>query len=161
MSKLKYIKGDLLELAWMDGMFDVIVHGCNCQCLMGGGIAKLIRERFPQAAEADYATEAGDIRKLGGWTSAEVRSFVRSFIIINAYTQYTTSNTKDVFEYTAFKLILQKLAHIYGHASIGLPYIGMGLAGGDASIIIPMIEDFAITVSKTGGSVTLVEYDKH
>lgn len=157
MLKLKYIKGDLLDLATKEGMFDVIVHGCNCQCIMGNGIARQIKQRFPQAAEADYATKAGDIRKLGGWTYAAVGGC----IIINAYTQYTTSKTKDVFEYTAFKLILQKLAHIYGHARIGLPYIGMGLAGGDASIIIPMIEEFAIAVAKTGGSVTLVEYDKH
>lgn len=154
---LKYIKGDLLELAVTDGMFDVIVHGCNCQCLMGGGIARQIKQRFPQAAEADYATKAGDIKKLGNWTSANAGSV----IIINAYTQYTTSNTKDVFEYAAFKLILQKLAYIYGHAHIGLPMIGCGLAGGDASIIIPMIEDFANAVAKAGGSVTLVEYDKH
>jgi O-acetyl-ADP-ribose deacetylase (regulator of RNase III) len=32
------IPGDLLRLA-LDGRFDVIVHGCDCQCQMGKGIA--------------------------------------------------------------------------------------------------------------------------
>ena len=33
---------------------------------------------------------------------------------------------------------------------------GMGLAGGDATRIMPMIENFAIKVAERGGSVTLV-----
>jgi O-acetyl-ADP-ribose deacetylase (regulator of RNase III) len=35
---MKRREGDLLELA-LAGNFDVIVHGCNCQCTMGAGIA--------------------------------------------------------------------------------------------------------------------------
>lgn len=36
---MKTMLGDLLSLA-IDGRFDVIVHGCNCQCTMGAGIAQ-------------------------------------------------------------------------------------------------------------------------
>jgi hypothetical protein len=68
------------------------------------------------------------------------------------------SRGTDVFEYTAFELILQKLLFAYGDKRIGLPYIGMGLAGGDPDTIIPMIRDFAEDVAKIGGSVTLVEF---
>jgi O-acetyl-ADP-ribose deacetylase (regulator of RNase III) len=149
---LKYTKGDLLELAITD--FDVIVHGCNCQCMMGGGIAKQIARKYLTAEVVDFKTRAGDYKKLGTWTEVDVGPF----IIINAYTQFRTSCSEDVFEYTAFKLILQKLLHEYGNKKIGFPYIGMGLAGGDSSIIIPMIESFAIDVAKKGGSVTLVEF---
>ncbi|PMU98153.1 phosphatase, partial [Pseudomonas sp. GP01-A4] len=30
------VRGDLLHLA-RQGDFDVIIHGCNCQCAMGKG----------------------------------------------------------------------------------------------------------------------------
>jgi hypothetical protein len=68
------------------------------------------------------------------------------------------SRGHDVFEYSAFKLILQKVEHYYGDKRLGLPYIGMGLAGGNKEIIMALIEHFAINVSAKGGSVTLVEY---
>ena len=79
--------------------------------------------------------------------------------IINAYTQFRTSSfVCDVFEYEGFAKILNTLASEYPSGNFGLPYIGMGLANGNPSRIIPMIEKFANQVTSTGGSVTLVEY---
>jgi len=56
---MKTIKGDLIALA-LSGKFDVIVHGSNCFCTMGAGIAKTIKETFPAAYRADLATKKGD-----------------------------------------------------------------------------------------------------
>ena len=155
---LKHTKGNLIDLAEA-GAFDVIVHGCNCFNTMGSGIAKEIRERYPMVFAIDSLTESGDIMKLGCWTEVEPSTF----LIINAYTQYgykgATMNV-DLFEYTSFQLILQKLASLHGKKDFGFPYIGMGLAGGDKPIIMAMLEDFAIQVSAIGGSVTLVEFGK-
>jgi O-acetyl-ADP-ribose deacetylase (regulator of RNase III) len=151
---LKHTKGNLLDLAEA-GEFDVIVQGCNCFCTMGGGIAREIRERYPNVAEVDAITTKGDYNKLGNYTK-EVA--VGKFIVINAYTQYDMSTGEDVFEYSAFALILQKIERLYGNYSIGLPYIGMGLAGGKKEVIMPMIEYFAEKISAKGGSVTLVEF---
>ena len=151
---LKHTKGNLLDLA-EGGEFDLIVQGCNCFCRMGSGIAKEIRARYPAAWEADYETEMGDMFKLGSFTTADTGKF----LIVNAYTQYDTSkHGEDVFEYGSFDVILKKLAHAYGNRRFGLPYIGMGLAGGDRERILAMIETFAKTVSTKGGSVTLVEF---
>lgn len=147
-------KGNLLDMAEA-GKFDLVVHGCNCYCAMGAGIARQIRERYPQVAAVDSQTMRGDYLKLGNWTVGRATDH---FQIINAYTQYDPSTNEDVFEYTAFQLILQKLVRVYGDKRIGLPYIGMGLAGGDRDIIIPMIEWFAEQVSEKGGTVTLVEF---
>lgn len=36
---MKEINGDLVEMA-DNGQFSLIVHGCNCQSVMGSGIAK-------------------------------------------------------------------------------------------------------------------------
>jgi O-acetyl-ADP-ribose deacetylase (regulator of RNase III) len=150
---LKHAKGNLIDMA-ENGDFDVIVQGCNCFNTMGGGIAREIRERYPLCAEIDNLTEAGEYMKLGNWTEYDQGTF----LIVNAYTQYNMSQGTDVFEYTAFQLILEKLAFVYPGKRFGLPYIGMGLAGGDKDIIIPMIRDFAERVALEGGTVTLVEF---
>jgi hypothetical protein len=102
-------------------------------------------------------TVKGDYNKLGTWTECDAGEKNR-FTVINAYTQYNMSTGEDVFEYAAFALILQKLEKAYGDKRIGLPYIGMGLAGGQKKVIIPMIEYFAQNVTDKGGSVTLVEF---
>jgi len=125
---IKHTKGNLLDLAEA-GEFDIVVQGCNCFNTMGGGIAREIRERYPQLAEVDNETMRGDYKKLGTWTCDTAGNNLYEFLIINAYTQYDMSKGEDVFEYTAFELILQKLCHAYGDKRIGLPYIGMGLAG--------------------------------
>jgi prophage maintenance system killer protein len=70
------------------------------------------------------------------------------------------SQGTDVFEYTAFQLILEKLTFMYGNKRIGLPYIGCGLAGGDQETILDMIERFAAQIAKRSGQVTLVEFSQ-
>lgn len=156
---LKHTKGNLLDLAEA-GEFDIVVQGCNCFNTMGGGIAREIRERYPEVAYVDSKTEKGDYNKLGNWTSEVVvrKNGMVEFDVVNAYTQYNMSQGIDVFEYVAFELILQKLIHVYGDKRIGLPYIGMGLAGGDRELILAAIEWFAMRVAKKGGTVTLVEF---
>lgn len=148
--------GDLLAQA-MKGKYHIIVQGCNCFCTMGSGIARQIREQFPRAYEADKATKSGDRNKLGTYSVA----LGKQFNIINAYTQYGFNRggaNEDVFEYEAFQKILDKLVEEYPGCRFGFPYIGMGLAGGDASRIIPMLEDFAEKIEATGGTATLVEF---
>jgi O-acetyl-ADP-ribose deacetylase (regulator of RNase III) len=152
-SVLKHAKGNLLDLAEA-GAFDIVVQGCNCFNTMGGGIAREIRERYPVAALVDDETLKGDYTKLGNFTTA----FTGKFLIVNAYTQYNMSQGTDVFEYTAFQLILEKITFTFPGKRIGLPYIGMGLAGGDKDTIIPMIEWFAERIALEGGTVTLVEF---
>lgn len=154
---LKHVKGNLLDLA-ETGEFDIIVQGCNCFNTMGGGIAREIRERYPSVAAVDASTTRGDYTKLGNWTVGLNDLNDPKFLIINAYTQYNMSTGEDVFEYTAFQLILEKLAFVYPGKRFGFPYIGMGLAGGERDIIIPMIEWFAERISAEGGTVTLVEF---
>lgn len=155
---LKFETGDLITLA-EEGRFDIIIHGCNCFNTMGAGIAKQIAKRYPEAARVDMGTSFGDINKLGNYTRYEAPNFE----IINAYTQYSvnfryTRDSSDMFEYEAFYLVLKKIARNYGAARYGLPYIGMGLAGGDKDRIIPIIENFANYITSIGGEVTLVKF---
>ena len=160
---LKHTKGNLLDLA-EQGKFDIIVHGCNCQNTMGSGIAAEIRERYPDAYDADTRQDqffGANYRylKLGNYSEVNVYPSSGKFKIINAYTQFNFAPRGiDHFEYDSFRVILQKLWHFYGNYDFGFPYIGMGLAGGDKLRIIAMLEDFAEKVTAKGGSVTLVEF---
>ena len=150
---LQHAKGNLLDMAEA-GDFDIVVQGCNCFNAMGGGIAREIAERYPMCAQIDSMTERGEYMKLGNWTEFDEGRFK----IINAYTQYNMSTGEDVFEYSAFELILQKLMHEFGDKRFGFPYIGMGLARGNKYVIMGMLEDFSKEVTAKGGTVTLVEF---
>lgn len=158
---LQLAKGNLIDMA-EQGLFDIIIHGCNCQNTMGSGIAKEIRERYPQVFDADSTmsyTYQNPVLKLGNFSVATDNPIDPKFEIVNAYTQLKyLPRGVDHFDYESFELILRKLAVISPDARYGFPYIGMGLAGGDKDRIIAMIQDFAEQVSATGGSVTLVEF---
>jgi O-acetyl-ADP-ribose deacetylase (regulator of RNase III) len=157
---LKQATGNLIDLA-IEGQFDVVLQGCNCWNTFGGGIAREIRLRLPEAYAADCQTIPGDIQKLGNYTSAKIMLLEHTFEVVNAYTQYDMSTGEDVFEYEAFQLILKKLlATEPDGLNWGFPLIGMGLAKGDPARILPMIEDFATQITANGGSVTLVTFNK-
>jgi O-acetyl-ADP-ribose deacetylase (regulator of RNase III) len=153
---LNVVKGDLLAQG-KSGQYDIIMHGCNCFNVMGGGIAAQIAQQFPDAHLADQETVRGDVGKLGSYTIG----MDGRLVILNCYTQYGISRDgADVFEYTALQRVLDKIQYRFGKWRIGLPMIGMGLAGGDAERIVPMIDAFALNVVRQGGTVTLVEYSR-
>ena len=85
---LKHAKGNLIDMAEA-GLFDIIVHGCNCQNVMGSGIAKEIRERYPRAYEVDSSmvTYQKPILKLGNFSVVADNPIDPKFEIVNAYTQ--------------------------------------------------------------------------
>lgn len=157
---MKIIQGNLLDLAEA-GEFDIIVQGCNCFCTQGHGLARQIRERYPQAYEVDRMTRKGDRNKLGEFSVAAADNFV----IVNAYTQYDYNRSgerRDVFEYEAFERVLENLYDRMTWGGVprrfGFPAIGQGLAGGDPVRIRAQLEKFAQKVEAAGGTVTLVEY---
>lgn len=142
---IKYVKGDLLELAER-GFFDVIVHGCNCFNTMGAGIAAQIAKKYRFAYEADQATKRGDIDKLGtySWSrkAAEKTTEDVLFTIINAYTQYHYGKGSVFFDYQAFETVLKTLKVKYHNKTrFGFPLIGCGHAGGDRERVLKILDD--------------------
>lgn len=149
---MKIIKGDLISLA-EEGMFEVIIHGCNCLCNMGSGIAKTIKAKYPQVYKADCETTKGDKEKLGSFTSTVV-GHQSSFIVVNAYTQYAYSRNKVDVDYDAVRKVFALIKQDYAGKRIGFPLIGAGLAGGDWNIIEAIIND-----ELEGEDHTLVKYE--
>lgn len=149
---MKTIHGDLIKLA-LEDKFDVIIHGCNCFCTMGAGIAKQIKEIFPEAYEADQKTEFGSKDKLGTYSSAKVTRENNEIIIINAYTQYSHGGSGILVDYEALRSVFKKIKSNFSGKRIGYPMIGAGLAKGDWNIISEIIDK-----KLNGEDHTLVEY---
>ncbi|MFC1516864.1 macro domain-containing protein [Thermodesulfobacteriota bacterium] len=149
---MKTVKGDLIKLA-LDGKFDVIIHGCNCYCTMGAGIARVIKNEFPEAYEADCKTEKGSKSKLGSYTYATVDRDSHRITVINAYTQHHYQGEGVKANYEAIRSVFESIKKDFSGKRIGYPKIGAGLAGGDWTIISKIIDD-----ALEGENHTLVEF---
>ena len=148
----KVLQGDLIQLA-LHGHFDLIIHGCNCQCAMGAGIAKTIKKFLPEAYLADQETKKGDEAKMGQYSSALIRRDQVQFTVINAYTQFHWRGKGVLVDYEALRKIFKDLKQDFPKARVGYPKIGAGFAKGDWQKISKIIdEEFA------GEDHTLVEF---
>jgi len=136
---MKTIKGDLIKLA-LDKQFDVIIHGCNCMCVMGAGIAKVIRNQFPEAYETDLQTEKGAMEKLGTITPATVKRDDHEVTVVNAYTQFDYKGSGVLVDYDAVRAAMRSVKQSFSGKKIGYPKIGAGLAGGDWDVIAKIID---------------------
>lgn len=138
-----YKHGDLMK-----AVEPFIVHGCNAQGVMGSGVAKLIRDRYPQAYEEYNAAyrEQGNHLFLGQtiWVNTAPHA------IINAVTQDRYGRDENVVyaDYDGIRKAFQSIneAAVLGKpgfdevTAVALPLIGAGLANGRWSIISEIIE---------------------
>ena len=140
----KIVNGDIIEMA-VEGKFDIIVHGCNCFNTMGSGIARQIKTVFPQAYEIDCQSIRGSKDKLGSFTYATVHltnARKSKIIIANAYTQYNYGKGGLYVDYDAVENSMKLIdAYFPLKLSVAYPKIGAGLAGGDWSIIDPILRN--------------------
>ena len=139
----------------LDIQTGVIVHGCNCQGVMGAGIALEIKNRFPEAYHEYKRIEQSRGLILGEICGVEVSP---NKFIINANTQDGYSRDKRAVSYDAiaecFKEVVSFVEAINTHRKINLgvffPQIGAGLGGGDWKIISAIIDAVVPdTISKT------------
>lgn len=150
---VKQIKGNLITLA-KKGEFEVILHGCNIFCTMGSGIAKSIKEEWPEAYDVDLLTKSGDTSKLG---TISFTHNIPNLTIVNCYTQEKYGRDVKVYaDYDAIEKAMIEVKSQFLGKKIGMPKIGAGLARGDWSIILPIIEK---VFCDPGDDVTIVELD--
>ena len=139
-----YLKGDLLE-----SNVDYICHQVNCRGRMGSGIAKQIRERFPEVYQV-YRERYEDAlrvldspdRMLGSTDIVQIPDSNQH--VVNMYSQRSYGyDGKRYTSYIAFKHILRELnTDIPTDCTIGFPKgIGCGLGGGNWVVISKMIEE--------------------
>lgn len=147
------VKADILDLinkSSENKTLNVLVSQCNCQNVMGKGIAKVISTAYPEVARADNATQAGDRAKLGTYTYARVKDNV---VIANAYGQYNygwlnpLDSTGRQTDYIALQKALTAIRDDFANESTQpvafyLPRaIGSGLAKGNYNTIRNILEE--------------------
>ena len=141
---VNYIKGNLL-----DSQCDYICHQVNCQGVMGSGIARQIRERFPIVHQAyldkhhRYVQLGVSPEKMLGSIDVILVDNFKGFVI-NMYSQATYGyDGKRYTSYDAFANALYEIKrNVPSGRIIGLPKnIGCGLGGGNWKVISALIEE--------------------
>ena len=146
---LIYEKGNLLS-----GKYNVICHQVNCKGVMGAGLAKQIRNKYP-FVYFDY-TRALQYENAGlGHIVVSHVDDGNCKIIISMFGQDGYGRDKKYTDYNAFKeclKTLKKTLDAYSTSfisSVAFPEnIGCGLAGGNWNIILPMIQEFADNIKQ-------------
>ena len=126
------------------GFFYVILHGCNCQATMGAGIAKTIKDRWPEVYEFDKNTYDAGMAKLGRFGSVVVKTRTeKDLIVVNCYTQEFPGGSIRPVNYEAIASCFEKVNEKFKGMDfkIGIPLIGCGLAGGNWNIVKTMAQE--------------------
>ena len=121
-----------------------IIHQANCMHTMGSGIARLIREKYPEAYAADVNSGTkGDSHRLG--TSSVAHVLTEDKYVFNLYGQY---NFGAMARFTSYDAIDRGLRKIETYArenhlsTLGLPKnMGCMRGGGSWPIVRAIIED--------------------
>lgn len=130
---MKYINGNLL-----DATSGIIVHGCNAQGVMGSGVAKAVKDKYPEAYQKYYAEYLHGLLT-PGWISVYNPS--RYLTIVSGITQEYYGRDKNVVyvDYDSLAEVFRKVKSIWPGVPVHIPKIGAGLANGDWEIISRII----------------------
>ena len=140
---IKYVDCDIFDMN-----VDIIGHQVNLHGIMSGGIAREIKERFPDVYE-EYReiclSESGLLGKMH-LTYAYVGGYMESELMIaNLFGQDESVGQRVLTNYSALASSLELLhqwASMLDKKTIALPYgLGCGIAGGDWNIVSKIIED--------------------
>lgn len=136
---ITYKRGNLLDVT--EG---IIVHGCNRQGVMGSGVAKAVKDKYP-GAFYQYVKDLNDWRNVGytgmGMISwYEVNDKLR---IASGITQktYGRSATFRFVSYDALDDVFKRVSAIAREeqVTVHIPLIGAGLGNGDWEVIETII----------------------
>lgn len=138
--KIEYLQGDLFQLA-EEHKIKYIAHGCNCQGVMGAGVALQIRNKFPSVyREYQLYCEHNKGSLLGMIEVVPV--FEVDIAIINCFTQDLYGRESFLVKYGAILECMKRInSHVPEGSKVIMPKIGAGLGGGNWEIISKIIEE--------------------
>ena len=115
-----------------------ILHGCNAQGVMGSGVAKALRDKYPEIYEPyrKYCQESKISEILG---KIFCHSISQSLCIGNAITQeYYGRDGRKYVSYDALDRVFRQISEFPGLEilqKIHMPKIGSGLGGGNWKVV--------------------------
>ena len=122
----------------------IIVHGCNAQGVMGSGIAKEVKARYPDCFNSYYSVCKGlqDQPILGCTINYSVPG--KDVVIVNGVTQlnYGREVGKRYISYAAVQEVFEDVLalSLKTGLEVNYPLLGAGYGGGDWSVISAIIE---------------------
>ena len=114
----------------------IIAHGCNSRGVMNSGVARQLREKYPQI----YEPYGRDTRGLGTMTLVKVSPYL---FVANLITQkdYGRDPSRVYVNYEALDMAMETLRAAAGHTQVvHFPMIGGGLGNGDKQRILKIME---------------------
>lgn len=152
---VKIIKGDITKAKQK-----VILHGVNCQGVMGSGVAKALYTKWPKV-KTDYLSIC-DEEFADGRTPDQLLGLVqpvrvtKTKKVLNCFTQQNYGYDKQVYlNYDALITCLSSVSlHCFSKKikEIAMPKIGCGLAGGDWEKVKKIVE-------RIFGNITVYVYE--
>lgn len=142
---MKIIEGDLLNT-----QDNIIGHQVNCYGIMGAGLAKQIKAKYPNVFK-EYLSlcnlyENRD-KRLDLLGQCQFVAIGKDKYIVNIFGQYGMGTSRQQTDYDALhRGLLELMSYsVKNELSVALPYgLGCGLAGGDWEIVSDMISDVFI-----------------
>jgi O-acetyl-ADP-ribose deacetylase (regulator of RNase III) len=138
---ISYVDGNVF-----DSDADVIAHGVNCMGAFGAGVAKQIRNRYPEVYRAYITKHTFEGWKLGDCQIVTLEDNSRQ--VANLATQFGYGykrGQKVLVSYDALRYSIRSLFKYCANnnLSLAMPQIGAGLAGGDWNTIKGILEEEA------------------
>lgn len=123
---------------------DVILHQVNCMGVMGSGVAKQVKNRYPKAFE--MYKEACDRRrdapeKLLGYAQAVLVEEEPAKYVGNLFAQFRYGRDRRHTDYDSLENCFRAANIIFKGLRVAIPYkIGCDRGGGDWSVVSSLIE---------------------
>lgn len=146
---MRHVKGDIF-----DSNADAILHQVNCMGVMGSGVAKQVRKKYPLVYESykSYCDERG---AEGVFNTIQICPIGAGRHIVNLFAQLRFGyDGKCYTEYDVLRNCLKMVNEYFAGKSVAIPYLmGCHRGGGDWGVVSKMIEATLVDCD-----VTLYEY---
>lgn len=137
---LQFVEGNLLDVS--EGY---VMHGCNAQGVMGSGVAKQLRDKYPRIYR-DYVAGLETVRYNRGNPLGEVFvSYITpKLFVCNAITQeFYGRDAKQYVDYGAIDRATEYVVQLArrDQSPVFIPdLLGAGLGGGNRDIILDIFQ---------------------
>lgn len=136
------VDGDVIEYFFKSGTDAAILHGANCQKVMGAGIADQIREKLQPLFYLDQYDTRSAFQRLGSYSAVVVGKVQDKVKIgVNLYSQFLPGPSFDMNAFInamkAFKLSIPPEQR--GNLTLYMPKIGCGIGGAKWEDVEPAI----------------------
>ncbi len=145
---MREVIGDILTPA-SGGASVVVCHQVNCMGVMGAGLARQIRDRFPEVFRA-YKKQCLAWKHNPGGNLGDVlycpAGDEAGYVVANIFGQLSYGIGRRQTDYDAVRDGLRNIAASFPGGTIRIPYgMGCGLGGGDWNIVLGIIMEILVS----------------